>query len=98
MDYYGVYGDTHLIEQNIEYVVDDIIDESHSVPGISVFDKIVGISVRDFLRIIFLIHLTITGLILVAYYENNNSINYSITRLQLLVVISSLWALMYCMC
>lgn len=89
----GLYS----LEQNI---VQDIKDVDHTVESntYSIFDRITNISTKELLRVVFMIHITIVVLILASYYDNNSSINYSITRFQLLVVIVSLWTLLYCFC
>ena len=95
--YNDLSSDFYSLEQNIVAdikEVDDIIEtETHSI-----FDRITNISTKELLKIMFMIHVTIVVLILASYYDNKNSINYSITRLQLLVVIVSLWSLLYCFC
>ena len=95
--YNDISSDFYSLEQNIVAdikEVDDIIEtETHSI-----FDRITNISTKELLKIMFMIHVTIVVLILASYYDNKNSIDYSITRLQLLVVIVSLWSLLYCFC
>ena len=92
MDY---YGSLYELEQTIDYGVEEIKDEFETE---TTLDKIGSIPLKELLKAVFMIHLTIILLILAAYYENKNSINYSITRLQLAVVITSLWFLLYCHC
>ena len=89
----GLYS----LEQNISYDIkeaDDIVESN----TYSIFDRITNISTKELLRVVFMIHITIVVLILASYYDNKSSINYSITRFQLLVVIVSLWSLLYCFC
>lgn len=89
----GLYS----LEQNIVQDIKDVDDivESNTY---SIFDRITNISTKELLRVVFMIHITIVVLILASYYDNKSSINYSITRFQLLVVIVSLWSLLYCFC
>jgi len=92
--YNDISSDFYSLEQNISYDVKDVDDtETYSV-----FDRITNISTKELLKIVFLIHITIVVLILASYYDNKSSINYAITRFQLLVVIVSLWTLLYCFC
>ena len=95
--YNDISSDFYSLEQNI---VADIKEVDEFVEGetYSVFDRITNISTKELLKVVFMIHITIVVLILASYYDNKSSINYSITRLQLLVVIFSLWTLLYCFC
>ena len=90
-------GDFYSLENNIVYDVKDV-DDIVEGETLSIFDRVGSISTKELLRVMFMIHLTIVVLILASYYDNKNSINYSITRLQLLIVITSLWLLLYCFC
>ena len=90
-------GDFYALEENIVYDVKDV-DDIVEGETLSIFDRVGSISTKELLRVMFMIHLIIVVLILAAYYDNKNSINYSITRLQLLIVITSLWLLLYCFC
>ena len=92
--YNDISSDFYSLEQDISYDVNEVDDaETYSI-----FDRITNISTKELLKIVFMIHITIVVLILASYYDNNSSINYSITRFQLLVVIVSLWTLLYCFC
>lgn len=92
--YNDISSDFYSLEQDISYDVKEVDDtETYSI-----FDRITNISTKELLKIVFLIHITIVVLILASYYDNKSSINYSITRFQLLVVIFSLWTLLYCFC
>tara|TARA_Y100000389_G_scaffold174160_1_gene183891 strand:+ start:330 stop:626 length:297 start_codon:yes stop_codon:yes gene_type:complete len=95
--YNDISSDFYSIEQNI---ISDIKELDEIVEGetYSVFDRITNISTKELLKVVFMIHVTIVVLIVASYYDNKSSINYSITRLQLLVVIVSLWTLLYCFC
>ena len=95
--YNDISSDFYSLEQNI---ISDIKELDEIVEGetYSIFDRITNISTKELLKIVFMIHITIVLLILASYYDNKSSINYSITRLQLLVVIFSLWTLLYCFC
>lgn len=95
--YNDISSDFYSLEQNI---VADIKEVDEFVEGetYSVFDRITNISTKELLKVVFMIHVTIVVLIVASYYDNKSSINYSITRLQLLVVIVSLWTLLYCFC
>tara|TARA_Y100001958_G_C20987602_1_gene376351 strand:+ start:250 stop:546 length:297 start_codon:yes stop_codon:yes gene_type:complete len=95
--YNDLSSDFYSLEQNISYDVKEV-DDVVETETYSVFDRITNISTKELLKVVFMIHITIVVLILVSYYDNKNSINYSITRLQLLVVIFSLWTLLYCFC
>lgn len=95
--YNDISSDFYSLEQNISYDVKDV-DEIVGGETYSVFDRITNISTKELLKIVFLIHITIVVLILASYYDNKSSINYAITRFQLLVVIVSLWTLLYCFC
>jgi hypothetical protein len=90
-------GDFYSLENNIAYDVKDV-DDIVEGETLSIFDRVGSISTKELLRVMFMIHLIIVVLILAAYYDNKNSIDYSITRLQLLIVITSLWLLLYCFC
>ena len=95
--YNDISSDFYSLEQNI---ITDIKELDEIVEGetYSVFDRITNISTKELLKIMFMIHIIIVVLIVASYYDNKSSINYSITRLQLLVVIVSLWTLLYCFC
>lgn len=95
--YNDISSDFYSLEQNI---ISDIkeVDDMIETETYSIFDRITNISTKELLKIVFMIHITIVVLILASYYDNKSSINYSITRLQLLVVIVSLWSLLYCFC
>ena len=95
--YNDISSDFYSLEQNI---ISDIKELDEIVEGetYSVFDRITNISTKELLKVVFMIHVTIVVLIVASYYDNKSSINYSITRLQLLVVIVSLWTLLYCFC
>lgn len=95
--YNDLSSDFYSLEQNI---ISDIKELDEIVEGetYSIFDRITNISTKELLKIVFLIHITIVVLILASYYDNKSSINYAITRFQLLVVIVSLWTLLYCFC
>ena len=95
--YNDISSDFYSLEQNISYDIKEVDDTVES-NTYSIFDRITNISTKELLKIVFLIHITIVVLILASYYDNNSSINYSITRFQLLVVIVSLWTLLYCFC
>jgi hypothetical protein len=92
MDY---YGSLYELEQTVDYGIEEIKDEFETE---TTLDKIGSIPLKELLKAVFMIHLTIILLILAAYYENKNSIHYPITRLQLAVVISSFWFFLYCYC
>jgi hypothetical protein len=95
--YNDLSSDFYSLEQNI---ITDIKELDEIVEGetYSVFDRITNISTKELLKIMFMIHIIIVVLIVASYYDNKSSINYSITRLQLLVVIVALWTLLYCFC
>jgi hypothetical protein len=95
--YNDISSDFYSLEQNI---VADIKEVDEFVEGetYSVLDRITNISTKELLKIMFMIHITIVVLIVASYYDNKSSINYSITRIQLLVVIVALWSLLYCFC
>ena len=95
--YNDLSSDFYSLEQNISYDVKEV-DEFVESETHSIFDRITNISTKELLKIMFMIHVTIVVLILASYYDNKSSINYSITRFQLLVVIFSLWTLLYCFC
>lgn len=95
--YNDISSDFYSLEQDISYDVNEVDDTVES-NTYSIFDRITNISTKELLKIVFMIHITIVVLILASYYDNNSSINYSITRFQLLVVIVSLWTLLYCFC
>ena len=95
--YNDISSDFYSLEQNISYDIKEVDDTVES-NTYSIFDRITNISTKELLKIVFLIHITIVVLILASYYDNKSSINYSITRFQLLVVIVSLWTLLYCFC
>ena len=95
--YNDISSDFYSLEQDISYDVNEVDDTVES-NTYSIFDRITNISTKELLKIVFLIHITIVVLILASYYDNKSSINYSITRFQLLVVIVSLWTLLYCFC
>ena len=95
--YNDISSDFYSLEQNISYDIKEV-DDVVETETYSVFDRITNISTKELLKVVFMIHITIVVLILASYYDNKNSINYSITRLQLLVVIVSLWTLLYCFC
>ena len=81
--YNDISSDFYSLEQNISYDVKDV-DEIVEGETYSVFDRITNISTKELLKIVFLIHITIVVLILASYYDNKSSINYAITRFQLL--------------
>jgi len=95
MELDNLSGDFYSIEQDIEYPIKegDIFVENEVV---SIFDRVSSISTKELLRVIFMIHTIIVVLILASYYDNKGSIDYSVTRLQLLTVIISLWVLLFC--
>ena len=95
--YNDISSDFYSLEQNISYDIKEV-DDVIETETYSVFDRITNISTKELLKVVFMIHITIVVLILASYYDNKSSINYSITRLQLLVVIFSLWTLLYCFC
>tara|TARA_B100000900_G_scaffold414332_1_gene440704 strand:- start:4311 stop:4607 length:297 start_codon:yes stop_codon:yes gene_type:complete len=95
--YNDISSDFYSLEQNISYNIKEV-DDVVETETYSVFDRITNISTKELLKVMFMIHFTIVVLILASYYDNKSSINYSITRLQLLVVIFSLWTLLYCFC
>ena len=90
-------GDFYSFENNIAYDVKDV-DDIVEGETLSIFDRVGSISTKELLRGMLMIHLSIVALILAAYYDSKNSIDSSITRLQLLIVITSLWLLLYCFC
>jgi len=95
--YNDLSSDFYSLEQNIVTDIKDV-DEFVESETHSIFDRITNISTKELLKIMFMIHITIVVLILASYYDNKSSINYSITRFQLLVVIIALWTLLYCFC
>ncbi len=95
--YNDISSDFYSLEQNIVADIKEV-DDIVETETYSVFDRITNISTKELLKVVFMIHITIVVLILASYYDNKSSINYSITRLQLLVVIFSLWTLLYCFC